>query len=162
LAHSKKTFRSQRRRSASGYTLMSEQRVANREQKLFATPHSLFAFLLLLAGNRLGRPLARARIGMSALAAHRQSAAMAKASIAAELHQPLDIDTGLPAKIAFHDIVTVDHFADLKDLLVGQLTDTTLLRDFDLLDDVGRNVRTDAMDVLERDHHALVGRDIHA
>src|SRR6516225_640640 len=141
---------------------MSEQRVANREPKLFATARSLFAFLLLLAGNRLGRPLARARVGMSTLAAHRQSAAMAQASIAAEIHQPLDIDTGLPAEIAFHDKVTVDHFADLKDLLVGQLADTTLLWDLDLLDDVGRNPRTDAMDVLERDYHALVGRDIHA
>src|ERR1700732_441406 len=45
----------------------------------------------LLAGDRPGRPFARARIGMRALAAHRQPLAMAQAPIAAEIHQPLDV-----------------------------------------------------------------------
>src|ERR1700730_9871761 len=45
-----------------------EWRAAN--GSLFATPYSLFAYLLLLAGDRLGRALARARIGVGALTAH--------------------------------------------------------------------------------------------
>src|SRR6185437_6704954 len=129
---------------------------------LFAIRYSLFALLLFLSSNRLGRPLARARIGMGALAAHRQAAAMAQPAIAAEVHQPLDVDTGLATKIALDDVVAVDHFADLQHVRVAQLADATLLRDLHLLDDVGRALRADAMDILQRDQHALVGGDIHA
>src|SRR3984885_9306397 len=136
--------------------------MASSEQKLFAIPYSLFANLLLLAGDRLGRPLARTRVGMGALTAHRQSAAMTQAAVAAEIHQPLDVDAGLATKIALDDVVAVDHFADLQDLLIAQLADAAILGDLHLLDDVGRALRADAMDVLERDQDALVGRDIHA
>src|SRR6187200_3520276 len=101
--------------------------MASSEQKPFATHWSLFASLLLLAGDRLGRALARARIGVGALAAHRQTAAMTQAAIAAEVHQPLDVDTGLTPKVAFDEIVAVDHFADLQDFLVAQLADATIL-----------------------------------
>src|SRR5438874_4507574 len=127
-------------------------------------PYSPFAIrqLLLLAGDRLGRALARARVGVGALAAHRQAAAMTQAAIAAEVHQTLDVDTGLAAKIAFDEVVAVDHFADLQDFLVAQLADATISRDLDLLDDLGRVLLADAMNVLERDQDALVGRDIHA
>src|SRR5947208_9500743 len=40
--------------------------------------------LFLLAGDRTRRPLARTRVGMGALAAHRQAAAVSEATIAAE------------------------------------------------------------------------------
>src|SRR2546421_3662685 len=136
--------------------------MASSEWKLFATPYSLFAHLLFLAGDRLGRALARARVGVGALAAHRQAAPMTEAAIAAEVHQTLDVDTGLAAKIAFDEVVAVDHFADLQDFLVAQLADATISRDLDLLDDLGRILLADAMNVLERDQNALVGRDIHA
>src|SRR5215469_6379530 len=128
----------------------------------FATSHSLFALLLLLAGNRLGRPLAGARVGMGALTAHRQAAAVTQAAIAAEVHEPLDVDAGFAAKVALHHIVAVDHFADLQHFLVAQLVDAAILGDLDLLHDVGRDLRADAMDVLKRDQHALVGRDVDA
>src|SRR5213592_2767491 len=117
--------------------------MASSEWKLFATPYSLFAKLLLLAGDRLGRTLARARIGVGALAAHRQAATMTQAAIAAEVHQTLDVDAGLTAKIAFDQIVAVDHFADLQDFLVAQLADATILRDLHLLDDLGRVLLAD-------------------
>src|SRR6476619_2974782 len=136
--------------------------MASSEQKLFATPYSLFANLLLLAGDRLGRALARARVGMGALAAHRQTAAMSQAAIAAEVHQPLDVDADLTTEIAFDHIVAVDHFADLQHFLVAQLADATIRGDLHLLDDLGRVLLADAMDVLKRDQHALVGWDIHA
>src|SRR5215510_3869192 len=79
--------------------------------------------LLLLAGDRLGRPLARARVGVSALTAHRQAATMAQAAIAAEVHQTLDVDADLAAQVALDEIVAVDHFADLQHFLVGELAD---------------------------------------
>src|SRR5580704_6748837 len=99
---------------------------------------------------------------MGALTAHRQSAAMTQAAVAAEIHQPLDVDAGLATKIALDDVVAIDHFADLQDFLIAQLADAAILRDLHLLDDVGRALRADALDVLERDQHALVGRYIHA
>src|SRR5579883_56452 len=153
-----------RRRNASGYTCEAngEWRIANRVRALLAIRHSLVANLLLLAGDRLGRALARARIGVGALAAHRQATAMTQAAIAAEVHQPLDVDAGLAAKVALHNIVAVDDFADLQHFRIAQLADTAILGNLDLLDDVGRNLRTDAMDVLERDQDALVGRDVDA
>src|SRR5690349_20730672 len=129
---------------------------------LFAAHRLLFERLLLLAGDRLGRALARARIGVGALAAHRQAATVTQAAIAAEIHQPLDVDAGLTAKVAFDEIVAVDHFADLQDFLVAQLADATFGRDLDLLHDLGGVLLADAMDVLERDQNALVGRNIHA
>src|SRR5579871_1523944 len=125
------------------------------------TRYSLFARLLLLAGDRLGRPLARARIGVGTLTAHRQSAAMTQAAIAAEVHQTLDVHADFATKIALDQIVAVDHFADLQYFLVGQLADATVKGNLDLLHDLGRVLLTDAMDVLKRDQHALVGRDIH-
>src|SRR5262249_12231599 len=152
----KKPFlRSQRRRDASGYTCASSEQP-------FATRNSQFRVLLLLAGDRLGRTFARARIGVGALAAHWQAAAMTQAAIAAEVHQPLDVDAGLATKIALDDVVAVDHFADLQNFLIAELADAAIQRDLHLLHDVPGALFADAMDVLKRDQHALVGRNVHA
>src|SRR3984885_15183884 len=141
-----------------------ETRVANGEMRTepFATPYSPFANLLLLAGDRLGRTLARARVGMGTLAAHRQSAAMTQAAIAAEIHQTLDVHAGLATQVAFDQIVAVDHFTNLQHFLIAELVDAAIFWNLDLLHDLGRVLLADAMDVLERDQDALVSRDIHA
>src|SRR5258706_5986801 len=126
--------------------------------------HSLFAIrrLFLLTGDGLGRTLARARIRVGALTAPRQSAAMAQAAIAAEVNQTLDVHAGLATQIAFDHVVAVDHFADLQHFLVAQLRHAAVIGNLDLLQNLGRVLLADAMDVLERDQDALVGRDIHA
>src|SRR5258708_30208340 len=136
--------------------------MASGEWKLFATPCWLFALLLLLAGDRLGRTLARARVGMGTLTAHRQSAAMTQAAIAAEIHQTLDVHAGLATQVAFDQIVAVDHFTNLQHFLIAQLIDAAIFANLDLLHDLGRILLADAMDVLERDQDALVSRNIHA
>src|ERR1700761_2619781 len=105
-------------------------RVVRREWRTepLATPPSLFAReLLLLSGDRFRRPLARALIGVGALTAHRQAAAMTQAAIAAEVHQPLDVDAGLATKIALDDVVAVDHFTDLEHFGVAELADAAIL-----------------------------------
>src|SRR3982074_1936582 len=141
----------------------SEWRIANsKAQPLLAIRYSLFANLLLLAGDRLGRTLARARIGVGALTAHRQSAAMTQAAIAAEVHQTLDVHAGLTTRVAFDHIVAIDHFTNLQHFLVAQLRHPALAGDLDLLHDLGGILLADAMDILKRDQDALVGRDIHA
>ena len=49
---------------------------------------------------------------MGALTAHRQSATMTQAAIATKIHQPLDVDADLTAKIALDEIVAIDDFPD--------------------------------------------------
>src|SRR5882757_5300498 len=141
-----------------------EKRVANGKPriKVFALPYPPFANLLLLAGDRLGRTLARTRVGMGALTAHRQSAAMTQAAIAAEVHQTLDVYAGVTPQVAFDHIVAVDHLTNLQHFLIAQLRDPTVIGNLDLLQDFGRILLADAVDVLERDQHALVGRNVHA
>src|SRR4030088_1866915 len=124
-------------------------RVANRNYS--PTPYSLFAKLFLLAGDRLGRALARARVGMGALTAHRQSATMTQAAVAAEIHQTLDVHAGLATQIAFDHVVAVDHFTNLQNFLIAQLRNATVIGNLDLLQDLGGVLLADTMDVLERD-----------
>src|ERR1700704_5654707 len=90
-------------------------------------------YLFLLAGDRLGRALAGARIGMGALTAHRQPAAMTQAAIAAEVHQTLDVHAGLAAQVALDHIVAVDDFTNLKHFLIAQLGDAAIIGNLDLL-----------------------------
>src|SRR5437667_8959071 len=98
---------------------------------------------------------------MGALTAHRQPAAMTQAAIAPEIHQPLDVHAGLTTQIALDEIVAVDDFTNLQDFLIAQLRDAAIRGNFDLLHDLGRILLADAMDILERDQDALVGRDVH-
>src|SRR3977135_2409162 len=126
--------------------------------------HPLFAIrqLLLLAGDRLGRSLARAGGGLGARTSPRQSATMTQAAIAAEIHQTLDVHAGLASQVAFDHIVAVDHFTNLQNFLIAQLRYGAIVGNLDLLQNVGCIPLADAMDVLERDQNALVGRNIHA
>src|SRR6202521_1381502 len=87
---------------------------------------------------------------------------MTQAAIAAEIHQTLDVHAGLATQVAFDHIIAVDHFTNLQNFLIAQLRDATIVRNLDLLQDLGRIPLADAMDVLERDQHALVGRNVHA
>src|ERR1700678_663426 len=117
---------------------------------------------LLLAGNGLRLALAGAGVGMGALAPHWQLLAMAQAAIGAQIHQPLDIDRDLATKVAFDHVVTVDRFANLQNFRIRQLGDTSLRRDVHLLDNLFGLLAADAVDVLKRDDHALVGGNINA
>ena len=87
---------------------------------------------------------------------------MTQAAIAAEVHQTLDVDADLTTQIALDEIVAVDHFADLEHFSVAELIDATIHGNLHLLQDLTGDLLTDAMDVLERDQHALVGGNVHA
>src|SRR5437899_5234573 len=124
--------------------------------------HSPFTNLLLLAGDRLGRALAGARIGVRALAADGQRAAVTQAAIAAEVHEPLDVHRDFAAQVAFDLVVAVDRLADLQHFRVGELVDAAVCRDADLVDDLLGKLLADAVNVLKRDDDALVGRNVDA
>src|SRR5205085_4522596 len=63
----------------------------------------LFLRRFLLTGDRaFARSLARTRIGVRALSAHRQSAAMAHTTVAVNLHKTLDVEADVLAEVALH------------------------------------------------------------
>src|SRR5215467_709480 len=90
---------------------------------------------LFLAGDGFGRPFAGARVGMRTLAPHWQATAVPQPPVAAEIHQSLDIHGHFAPQIAFHHIVTIDHFANLQHFLIRQLGHPTLLGNADLRHD---------------------------
>src|SRR5271168_1407506 len=118
--------------------------------------------LLLLARDRLRLPLAGARVGVRALAANRQLLAVAKSAIGAQIHQTLDIDGYFPAEIAFDHIIAVDRLADLQHLGVAELRYAAIGRNMHFLDNFLGLLRADAVNILQRDDHALVGRNVYA
>src|SRR5262249_29635346 len=89
------------------------------------------AGLLLLPGYRLGRTLTRAGIGMGALSANREPAAMPQPPVATQIHQPLDVHGHVAAQISFHKEIAVDDLANLQHFLVGQLRYPALFGDPD-------------------------------
>jgi hypothetical protein len=97
---------------------------------------------------------------MRALAADRQVAAMPQPAIAAQILETFDVERNLAPQVALDDVVAVDHFADLQDLGVGELRHPPLRRQMHLLHDLPGDLRADAVDVLQRDQDALVGRDV--
>src|ERR1700755_247564 len=97
---------------------------------------------------------------MRALAPHRQTAPVRQTAIAAEVHEPLDVHGGLTPQIAFHDIVTIDHFANLQHFLVGELRDAPLVGNPDRADDLTGLRGPNTVNVLQTDKHSLIGRYI--
>src|SRR5271163_2713048 len=81
---------------------------------------------------------------------------MAQPPICAKVHQALDVDRDLAAKDAFDHIVPIDRFTNLHHFRIGQLRNAPLRRDMDLLSDLFGILRSDPVDVWERDDHTLV------
>ena len=81
---------------------------------------------------------------------------MTQAAVAAQVHQTLDVHRGLATQVAFNLVIAVDRFADLKNFSVGQLMHATFSRNADLLDDFLCELRTDPVNVRQRDNDALV------
>ncbi len=88
---------------------------------LLCGSHGLLGHLLL-ARNGAARPLLGARVGVRALPAHRQPAAMARATIRANVHQALDVHRYFSAQGTFDAIVALDFLANFVDIGVGQIT----------------------------------------
>src|SRR5262249_39059211 len=98
---------------------------------------------------------------MGPLTAHRQSAAMTQAPVAAEVHQTLDVHGDLAPKLAFDHIAAVDHLTTLTVLCWGELAPPPLRRNRDLLANLLGEGVANAINRSERYLDPLVGRDIH-
>src|SRR5690606_6983311 len=81
---------------------------------------------------------------------------------AAEVHQALDVHRDFAAQVALDLVVAVDRFADLDDFGVGELVDAAVGRNADLGHDLLGELLADAVNVLQRDDDALVGRYVYA
>src|SRR5262245_50274401 len=99
---------------------------------------------------------------MGALAADGQSPAMPQPTIAAEIHQPLDVHGDLASQVTLDHVVPVDHFTDLQHLLIGQLRYPPRIGYSYFRHDFIGLFGPDAMDILQCNNDALVGRYIDA
>jgi hypothetical protein len=99
---------------------------------------------------------------MRALAANRELTPMTQAAIAAKVHQTLDVDRHFAPQIALDHIVAVNRLTNLQDFRIRQLSDAALGWDHHLFTDFFGLFLADAMNILERDNHALIGRYINA
>ena len=83
--------------------------------------------------------LAGTSIGLGALTANRQAAAMAQAAVAANLNQTLDIQADLTAQVTLDVVVALDDFTQLSSLFFGQVLNAGIRIDTGLSKDlVGR------------------------
>src|SRR5207249_1987066 len=130
--------------------------------RCFRLCHLLFQEGLLLARNRAPRPLLGARVGVRALAAHRQSLAMPRAAVRPDVHQPLDVHRDLGPKRALDLVVPLDHLAQPRDLRVAQVTHARIRIDAGLRENLLRVSRADAVDVREGVQNFLVAWQVDA
>src|SRR2546430_2823908 len=116
---------------------------------------------IALHADGLARSLACARVGLGALAAHGQSAQVADAAITLDGLQPLQIQTGFAAEIAFGDIFAIlDGVNDLRQLLFVQILGAEARVNIGFRQDFLRVDRPDAVDVTQRDFDAFFRRYI--
>jgi hypothetical protein len=78
---------------------------------------------LLICHRALARSLAGAGIGVGALAANRQAAAMTIPAIRADFDQALDVHRNVFAQIAFNIAFLLDDLTDAVDLVFVQVAD---------------------------------------
>src|SRR5919198_4371203 len=93
---------------------------------------------LLAAADGLLRALARAGVRLRALAVHGQAAAVPDAAVGPDLAEALDRLRALAAEGAPDLEVLVDVLAELRDLLVGEVTDLRVLREAERRADLAR------------------------
>src|SRR5688572_28792544 len=117
---------------------------------------------LLLRDRALARALPGARVGLRALAPHREVAAVAQPAVAADFHQALDVHGDLLAKVSFDAPLLFDHPADLPDVVFRQILHADVRADPGLLEDGVRPDAPDAVDVGEPDFDALGAREVDA
>ena len=115
---------------------------------------------IALDADGLARTFARAGVGLGALAANRQAAQVADATIALDALQALEVHADFAAQIAFDDVLAVlDGVDDLRELRFVQILGADARIDLGLFEDVFRVARADAVNVAQRDIDALVRRE---
>jgi hypothetical protein len=116
-----------------------------------------------LHADGLARTFARARVGLRALAAHRQAAQVTDAAIALDALQTLQVHTDLAAQVALdHVFAVLDGMDDLGKLGLRQVFGADLGINVGAGKNVFRIAGTDAVNVAQRDVDTLVRRDFYS
>src|SRR5579884_2004330 len=135
-----------------------------------APPPAAAAFAILCLRRRflfvryraLARTFARAGVGVRALSALREVAAMAISAIGADFDEPLDVHRNILAQIAFDVALRLNHLADAIDLVFVEVLNLLVGIDLRGSENAGRPRIADAVDISERDVHVLIARKIDA
>ncbi len=86
---------------------------------------------------------------------------MTQPSIAAQIHQALNIHSDFTAEISLNQIVSINSLTDLKNLLICQLVNSTIKRNSNLLNNLSSFFRANTMNILKSDDNTLVCRNIY-
>src|SRR5271157_883319 len=137
--------------------------------KLFFLPPFAGAFamlglrarFLLVGDSSAARSFARAGVGVRALAAHRQTAAVAHSTVGTHLDVPLDVHRDFLAEIALHRAFLFQYLADAVDFVFGQVAHLPVEVDTGAVEHRARPGPADSVDVGESDLGPLGGRQIH-
>src|SRR6185369_10764716 len=124
--------------------------------------HEVSLSALFLEGlSGLARTLAGTGIGACALPAHRQAAAMAKAPVATDVHQALDVHGRFAAQVAL-DGELPDLVADLFQIAVGQVLHLLRICNAGGFADLASAAAANAEDRRQADFGVLMRRNIDA
>src|SRR5439155_20846451 len=127
-----------------------------------ATPLRFRRRFPLLRDGSFARTFTGTGIGVGALSADRQVAAVAESAIGADLDEPLNAHRNLLAQVAFHQAFAFDNLADAVHLVFSQILDLLHRVHFGLIENASRPRLPDAINVSERDKRPFVARKIDA
>src|SRR5262249_7172467 len=114
----------------------------------------------LFPGHRLSRALTGSSIRMSSLTPHREISPMTQPTVGTEVHQAFDVERHLAPQVALDLVALVENRANSRDLVVRHGVRLLVSIDVRLGEYLTRRVPAHAVDVGERDLHALVSRKI--
>ena len=120
-----------------------------------------FSLDFLLHSGASG-PLPGPRVGVGSLATHRKPAAVAKASIAAEVHQALNVHGDIAPEVTLNAVAVRDHLTDANDLLIAELLVGQVGIHLGLLTDLQSRRAADSIDVGQCDPRLLLAWEINS
>jgi hypothetical protein len=114
--------------------------------------------LLFAPTNRTPRPAPGSGVCSRSLTPRRHPAPMAHTSIAANVHQSLDIHRDFPPEIALNSHFFIDDFAQAVDLVVGQIPHPRIRIDVRSLEKMLARMESNTVDVWQSRLDPLISR----
>ena len=116
--------------------------------------------LLLLICDSLSGTLTSSRIGLSALSTNRQTFSVTDATVAVRLNKALNVHRNFAAEFAFYGVVVFDLVTELRNIILSQILCAGVRIDTGFSQDIFGALRTDSLNVGQRDLDAFGIRNI--